>query len=366
MCIRDRIYHPLTRNLLGFRAEGEERAEFLFTDEDMARRWRYLEGLFPGQNIRIESATPDYDRLIVLTDGASDPGSYAVVDIKQERLIKVGSRYPGVPGEAVGPVRYITYSARDGLDIPAYLTLPRGREAKNLPLIVMPHGGPQARDLPGFDYWAQVLASRGYAVLQPQYRGSTGFGLAHVEAGYGEWGRKMQTDLTDGVTHLAREGVIDAGKVCIFGWSYGGYAAMAGVTLDPETYRCAVAGAGVSDLPRMLAWERDQTGGRDTDVMRYWKRFMGASRINDNSIAEVSPARLADRVRAPVLLIHGTDDSVVPYEQSELFRRALEKEGKSVEVVELRGEDHWLSRRSGREAVFRAAIAFMERHNPAD
>lgn len=360
------IYHPLTRKLLGFGAEGEERAEFLFTDDEMARRWRYLEGLFPGQNIRIESATPDYERLVVLTDGASDPGSYALVDIKQQRLIKVGSRYPGVPGETVGPVRFITYAARDGLGIPAYLTLPRGREARGLPLVVMPHGGPQARDLPGFDYWAQVLASRGYAVLQPQYRGSTGFGLAHIEAGYGEWGRKMQTDLTDGVAHLAREGVIDPGKVCIFGWSYGGYAAMAGVTLDPETYRCAVAGAGVSDLPRMLAWERDQTGGRDTDVMRYWKRFMGASRINDNSIAEVSPARLADRVRAPVLLIHGTDDSVVPYEQSEFFRRALEREGKSVDIVELHGEDHWLSRRSGREAVFKAAIAFLERHNPAD
>lgn len=360
------IYHPLTGAMLGFAAAGEERAEFVFTDEEMAARWAALEAAFPNQNLSIASATPSYQKTIVRSDGAADPGSYTLVDLSEGRATRIGSRYPGVPAAAMGVVKYVTYPAADGLSVPAYLTLPPGREAKGLPLVVLPHGGPQARDEPGFDYWAQLLASRGYAVLQPQFRGSTGFGVSHLEAGYGEWGRKMQSDLTDGVRWLTTDGVVDPARVCIFGWSYGGYAAMAGATLDADTYRCAIAGAGVSDLPRMLAWEKEQTGGNDTPVMRYWKRFMGAERINDNSIAEVSPARLVDRVKAPVLLIHGTDDSVVPFEQSDLFRRAMQRAGKPVELVELHGEDHWLSRRSGREAVFTAAVRFLEQHNPAD
>src|SRR5690606_34346161 len=122
-------------------------------------------------------------------------------------------RYPGVPAAAMGVVKYVTYPAADGLSIPAHLTLPPGREAKGLPLVVLPHGGPQARDEPGFDYWAQLLASRGYAVLQPQFRGSTGFGVSHLEAGYGEWGRKMQSDLTDGVRWLTTDGVVDPARV---------------------------------------------------------------------------------------------------------------------------------------------------------
>lgn len=176
----------------------------------------------------------------------------------------------------------------------------------------------------------------------------------------------MQTDLSDGVRYLAAEGIVDPARVCIWGWSYGGYAAMAGPTIDPGVYRCAAAGAGVSDLPRMLDWERDQTGGRDTPVMRYWKRFMGASRINDGSLTEVSPTRMVQNANVPILLIHGRDDSVVPYAQSEMFATALQRAGKDVEMVDLVGEDHWLSSASGRLAVFQALIPFLETHNPPD
>lgn len=360
------IYHRLTRELIGFSALTDNAYDVVFLDPALAARWASVTAAYPGKTVQVVSATPDFDKIIILTQGPGDAGTYALIDMAAGRAIPLGSQYPAVPAAAMGEVRYITYRAADGMEIPAYLTLPPGREARNLPLIMLPHGGPGARDEPGFDHWSQLLASRGYAVLQPQFRGSTGYGTAHLEAGYGQWGRKMQSDLTDGVHYLRDQGIADPERVCIFGWSYGGYAAMAGATLDPETYRCSIAGAGVSDLPRMLAWERDQTGGKDTIVMRFWKRFMGAERINDNSIAQVSPARLADRVQGPVLLIHGRDDSVVPYEQSELFQRALERAGKDVEMVELRGEDHWLSRASGRLRVSQALIDFLQRHNPPD
>ena len=360
------IYHRLTRELIGFSALTENAYDVVFLDPTLAQRWASVTAAYPNKTVQVVSATPDFDKVIIVTQGAGDPGSYALIDMAAGRATPLGSQYPAVPAAAMGEVRYIEYQAADGMRIPAYLTLPPGREPKNLPLIMLPHGGPGARDEPGFDHWSQLLASRGYAVIQPQFRGSTGYGTAHLEAGYGEWGRKMQSDLTDGVHYLRDQGIIDPARVCIFGWSYGGYAAMAGATLDPETYRCAIAGAGVSDLPRMLSWERDQTGGKDSIVMRFWKRFMGADRINDNAIAQVSPARLADRVQGPVLLIHGRDDSVVPYEQSELFQRALQRAGKDVEMVELQGEDHWLSRASGRLRVSQVMIDFLNRHNPAD
>lgn len=360
------LYNGHTGRLMGFEIAGENDFEYIYIDEVMGRAWAAASAPFADRLVSLASATPDRSRLIVFTEGGADTGTYHLVDLIQGRATRIGSAYPDVPTEAIGEVRWISYEAGDGMRIPAYLTLPPGREPEALPLIVMPHGGPQARDMPGFEYWAQLLASRGYAVLQPQFRGSVGFGNAHFEAGFGEWGRRMQTDLSDGVRHLAAEGLIDPERVCIWGWSYGGYAAMAGPTIDPGVYRCAAAGAGVSDLPRMLAWERDRTGGRDTIIMRYWKRFMGADRINDGSLNEVSPARMARHADVPILLIHGRDDSVVPYEQTQYFADALRREGKNVEVVDLQGEDHWLSRRSGRLAVFQALIPFLEEHNPPD
>lgn len=360
------IYHPRTGTLLGFYFLGDNDQEYVFTDATVGQAWASIAAAYPDQDVRLVSSTPDYSKFIVLTQGATDTGTYHLVDLNAGRAVRIGSEYPAVPAEAIGEVRFISYAAADGTTIPAYLTLPPGRDVADLPLIVMPHGGPQARDEPGFDYWSQLLASRGYAVLRPQFRGSVGFGKAHYEAGFGEWGRKMQTDLSDGVRYLAAEGIVDPARVCIWGWSYGGYAAMAGPTIDPGVYRCAAAGAGVSDLPRMLDWERDQTGGRDTPVMRYWKRFMGASRINDGSLTEVSPTRMVQNANVPILLIHGRDDSVVPYAQSEMFATALQRAGKDVEMVDLVGEDHWLSSASGRLAVFQALIPFLETHNPPD
>jgi dipeptidyl aminopeptidase/acylaminoacyl peptidase len=217
----------------------------------------------------------------------------------------------------------------------------------------------------GFDWWAQALASRGYAVLQANFRGSTGYGRDFLEAGYGEWGRKMQTDLSDGVRWLAAEGIIDPERVCIVGASYGGYAAMAGLALDGEVYRCGVSVGGVSDLRRMVNWEARLERQRDTQTIRYWNRFMGAARLNDRAVDDLSPAFLAASVDSPLLLIHGKDDTVVPIEQSRIMAEALRRAGKPVELVELPGEDHWLSRSETRRQMLIETVRFLEANNPA-
>ncbi|HKP77819.1 MAG TPA: alpha/beta fold hydrolase, partial [Phenylobacterium sp.] len=190
--------------------------------------------------------------------------------------------------------------------------------------------------------------------------GSDGFGDELLAAGYGEWGRKMQTDLSDGVAHLAAEGVIDPKRVCIVGASYGGYAALAGAALDTGVYRCAASVGGLSDLGRFVTWSKIQRG---PSAFRYWTRFMGAEE-DRKVLAEISPAANIDKVTIPVLLIHGKDDSVVPAEQSQLMAEALRKAGKPVELVVQKGEDHWLSRGATRLEMLSATMAFVEKHNP--
>jgi dipeptidyl aminopeptidase/acylaminoacyl peptidase len=357
-------YQARTQRLIGFSYLVDDHIDFNFIDPQVGRVWAAVQKGFPGKVVTPVSWTPDYSRLVVHTMGAGDSGTYLLVDTATNRAVKLGADYPTITPDQVNEVRFIHYKAADGRDIPAFLTLPRGRDPHNLPLIVMPHGGPQSRDYPGFDWWSQAIASRGYVVLQPQYRGSDGFGLEHIRAGYGQWGKLMQTDLSDGVRYLAGQGLIDPKRVCINGWSYGGYAAMAGATLDPGIYRCAVAGAGVSDLPRMMLWVTGGSRSENRGAARYWKRNMGANRVGDPALAQVSPAEFASRVTIPLLLIHGKQDTVVPYEQSEIMARAMTRAGKPFEFVTLENEDHHLQDQAERQKMLNATITFLERNNP--
>jgi dipeptidyl aminopeptidase/acylaminoacyl peptidase len=294
--------------------------------------------------------------------GEKDGYVYALFDWYTHQSIILGPVYRNV---VPAPVRRLNYQAADGLTIPAFLTLPRGAAEKNLPLIVMPHGGPAVADTLDFDWWAQALAAQGYAVLQSNYRGSQ-LSQRFVAAGFGECGRKMQTDLSDGVRYLAHEGIIDPRRVCIVGASYGGYAALAGATLDASVYRCAVSVAGISDLKRFLKWTDSRADHDDSLTQRYWDRFMGVHSPNDPSLNAISPIEHVNAVSGPVLLIHGRDDTVVPYEQSDVMADALKHAGKSVELVTLKHEDHWLSRSATRQQMLDAAVAFLQKNNPAD
>ncbi len=336
-------------------------SQYVFFDNELQAHWNAAVRAFPGERIRLVSASDDYSRLVLLVFGPAHGYVYAVFDWYTHKATVIGRVYEeiAVPAE----VRAVSYAAADGLTIPGFLTLPPGREARNLPLVVLPHGGPALTDTEGFDWWAQALASQGYAVLQPNYRGST-VNPRHMAAGFGEWGRKMQTDLSDGVVYLAQQGIVDPKRVCIVGASYGGYAALAGATLQPEVYRCAVSVAGLSDLGRMLRWTNDRAGHADGLVERYWDRFMGAAAPDDPRLAEISPIVHVDAVSGPILLIHGKDDTVVPYEQSEVMAKALRHAGKSVDFVTLKHEDHWLSRSATRMQMLEATVAFLRVNNP--
>ncbi len=257
----------------------------------------------------------------------------------------------------------VAWKAADGLDLHGVLTLPPGRPPHGLPLVVLPHGGPEARDYPDFDWLAQAFAARGYAVFQPNFRGSDGYGSEFRDAGFKQWGRKMQTDISDGVADLAKQGLVDPKRACIVGASYGGYASLAGVTVQQGLYRCAVADAPVADLSDFLAYAGERAGYY-TGATRYWNAYMGSTSERDPSLRAISPVQLADRADAPILLIHGKDDTVVPISQSQAMLAALKAAGKPAQMVTMPDEDHWLSREQTRISMLTAAVAFVEKYDP--
>src|SRR5882762_7709899 len=356
------IENRLTNRMVGGVHIADSR-EYVFFEQSMQATWDAILNAFPGERVRLESASADFRKIIVRVEGAVDGYRFELVDLDTHRATPIGDVYEGVtqPFE----VRRITYAAADGTDIPAYLTLPRGRPPKKLPLIVLPHGGPAARDTADFDWWSQALSDQGYAVLRPNYRGSD-INWRFLSQGFGEWGKKMQTDLSDGVRYLAKEGIADPARVCIVGASYGGYAALAGPSLDPGVYRCAVAVAGIGDIRRMLTWVNDRRGSDKSRTQRYGERFMGVRGPDDPAVDGISPIKHLDAITVPVLLIHGRDDTVVDYEQSHVMYDALRKAKKSVELVTLKNEDHWLSRSGTRLQMLEASVGFLRAHNPPD
>lgn len=355
------IFDPRTYLLIGVRALMGDEYRHTFFDPKDQKAWDAVKAGFKGDQVRLESMTSDRRKMVVRVDTRNQGAAYALVDLDAKRATWLGASYPALTATDIATVEPVRFKAGDGLDLTGYLTVPHGVAHKNLPLVVLPHGGPAARDGPEFDWWAQAIASRGYAVLQVNFRGSDGFGRAFLNAGRGEWGRKMQTDLSDGVRFLASEGAIDPRRVCIVGGSYGGYAALAGVTVEDGPYRCAVSVAGPSDLNEMLDFSRDRGGEA---ASRYWKRAMGVEDGVVSRLVDVSPAKVAARAKAPILLIHGKDDTVVPYLQSKIMADALRKVGKSVEFVTMKGEDHWLSKGATRLEMLTATVAFLEKHNP--
>jgi dipeptidyl aminopeptidase/acylaminoacyl peptidase len=265
--------------------------------------------------------------------------------------------YSGLGNFPLAPVTSLHYRARDGLDIEAYLTLPREQVAKGLPLIVMPHGGPAARDDMEWDWWSQYLAHLGYAVIKPNYRGSTGYGSAFYRKGEGQWGLAMQDDLIDAIDHLAAAGTIDPDRVCIVGGSYGGYAALRGAQRDGARYRCAVSYAGVADIAGMMKYDNkfiDSHSRRD-----FHKRTA-------SDFKAVSPINFPEQFSIPVLLMHGKRDLTVPVNQSQDMYSRLVKAGKKVRYVEQPLGDHHFSRYEDRLQFLQEVTAFLKANNPAN
>jgi len=353
-----------TRLLIGFSMGGTVE-DAVFLDPKIEARWKGVRAAFKGEKVELITYDDALNRWIVFVEGPHDSGRYLLVDLAAAKASFVGAPYPEVKPEDVGAFSWFEYKAADGTALRGVLTLPPGRDPHNLPFVMLPHGGPAGHETPGFDWWAQALAGRGYAVFQPEFRGSDGFGTAFERAGWSQWGKKMQTDVSDAIPALAAQGIIDPKRGCIVGWSYGGYATLAGVTLQNGLYRCAAAGGAVSDLGAMLNWEQARNG-RLSPVMRYWHSSMGLSGPGDPVAATISPARLAASDQVPVMLLHGKDDTVVPFEQATEMRDALTRAGKPVELVTLQGTDHWLLEGATRTQMLQAMTGFLAKYNPPD
>lgn len=349
------IRDPYSQAVLGAWSTGHT-PQIIWLDDKSRARAASLKKTFGGKDATLIGRSKDGTRGLVHVATHATPAIYYFIDYKKGTADIVGEEYPSLVDATLGEVRELTYKARDGYEIPAFVTVPAGSGEKPLPLVVLPHGGPEARDARAFDWLAQFLASRGYAVLQPQFRGSTGYGEAHRLAGYRQWGRLMQDDVTDGVKALIEQGSVDPKRVCIVGASYGGYAALAGAAFTPELYACAVSINGISNLPAMLSFE-EAYAGKESDLVSYWKDHIGPKTSPD--VISKSPSRAATDVRAPVLLLHGVNDSVVPVSQSREMAKALKSLSKPHTLIELPGEDHWLSRSESRTRVLTEIETFL-------
>lgn len=326
-----------------------------WTDPALAKMQETVAGMIKGGEPRIVSLSRDRSTAIVHVGGANAPGAYFVYRAADGSLDRLVTNNSTIAMKRLNPVRTIRYRARDGLEIAAVLTLPLGKKNK-LPLIVMPHGGPFARDAEEWDWWTQFLAERGYAVVQPNYRGSSGYGTIFAQKGQGQWGLAMQDDLNDAVTELATLGIADPKRVCMVGASYGGYAAMRAAQRDGKLYRCAVSFAGVSDLNRMLRQNGDFLGGA---ARQDWLKMQAPD------LKGVSPINYAGEFSIPLLLIHGKKDRVVPHVHSRALAQKLKAAGKDVLYIEQPEADHHFSRSEDRLEFLKALEAFLARHNPA-
>jgi len=354
------VYNDATGSIRAVVYEDDRYRVHWFDPDLQALQAKVDKALPSTVNLPIDSSADD-KRALIFASGASDPGRYFLLDRTTRQMHAVVAPYPRINPDQLSEVKPIRYQTRDGLSLRGYLTLPRGREAKGLPLILMPHGGPFARDDWEYDPWVQFLANRGYAVLQPAFRGSTGYGKQLVEKGYGEWGRRMQDDLDDAVDWLAKSGQIDAKRVCIVGGSYGGYAAMWGAIRNPERYRCAVSMAGVSDLSALLRYDRQFFSA--TRYFREWRAKIAGT--DDANLGAVSPIHFVDRVKVPLFIAHGEEDETVPPAQSHAMVDALTKAGADVTSAFYKDSGHGFDSSADLEDWLKRLEAFLAKHNPA-
>lgn len=350
------IYRNGTRVPVGlFFMDGKPRTAFLDDRSPEARLYRSLEAAFAGDAVQITSQTADGRLALVKAYNDRNPGDFYLFDTVAKKAAHVMARRDWLDPEQQARMQPIKLAARDGLTLHGYLTTPKGSSGQGLPLVVMPHGGPiGVQDVWGFDDEAQLLAATGYAVLQLNYRGSSGYGRAFVKAGAREWGGAMQDDLTDATRWAVAQGIADKGRICLYGASYGGYASLMGVAKEPGLYKCAAGYVGVYDLPKMQS-DDSREGARWGNWSKDWVGKSG-------QLAGVSPNRLADRIKAPVFLAAGGEDQVAPIEHSKMMEQALRKVGTPVETLYYDTEGHGFYVEAHRREFYTRLLAFLARH----
>ena len=338
----------------------DEKNRIYFKDKSFEDDYNHIKKELNEQEIYFGSSTADERYWIISASSDVNPGSAYLFDRFTDKLAFQYTPRPDIPVKDMAPMKAITYKSSDGTEIPAYLTLPKGVEAKNLPLVVFPHGGPWARSSWGFNGYAQFLANRGYAVLDPNFRSSTGYGKNFVDAGNNEWGQKMQDDLTWGVKYLVDQGIVDPKLVGIMGGSYGGYATLAGLAFTPEVYACGVSIVGPSNLFTLL-----------NSIPPYWEagRVVFHTRMGDpntpegkEQLARQSPLNSANKIVAPLLVIQGANDPRVNKHESDQIVVALRDRGFPVEYIVAPDEGHGFANPINNLAMNAAAEKFLAKH----
>jgi len=366
------VFDPRTGRLAGFARDAEE-TEYDLSDPVLKTLYQKAEAAAPGQTVEVLQVSDDARKVLIHASGGEDTGSYFLIDFDAGNSKTIGEDFPQVPTNWIAVQEPVSYTARDGTEINGVLTVPPKPALKALPLIVLPHDGPQGHDSFGFDWLAQALASRGYLVLQPNYRGSDGHGAAFVSAGYGEWSGRMLTDLRDGIDDLVRQGLADPNRVCMIGIGYGGYAALSAASTGDV--RCAASIDGIADVERYVAYRKTMSPAPDPDAFAglsphpRWTRAFQADPASLRSlglfVGTSAKSIDASAIKAPVLLVHQTGDAVVPVEQSRRLNEALKAAGKRVDYVELKAGGHAPQTEAARLATLEAVMAFLAVNNPA-
>lgn len=331
-----------------------------FLDPAMRLIFERLAARLPGMELNLQSQTRDETRFVVAASNDRTTGARYLYDAKTDKLSKLADLTPWLPEAQMAPMKPVRYTARDGLEIPGYLTLPLGREPKNLACIINPHGGPWARDSWGFNPEVQFLANRGYCVLQMNFRGSTGYGRQFWEASFRQWGLKMQDDVSDGVKWLVDQGIADPKRIGIYGASYGGYATLAGVTFTPDLYAAAVNYVGVSNLFTFMK-----------TIPPYWEPFRAQmyemvgnpdDAKDQERMKATSPVFHADRIRTPLFVAQGARDPRVNKAESDQIVEALKKQGVAVQYMVKDNEGHGFANEENQFEFYGAMEAFLRQH----
>lgn len=337
----------------------KDRLEYDFAVPELAAHHRAMNRFFNNEcNVELVDADVALNRFVTYVTGPREPGAWYLYDRGARSYVNLAQR-TALTAERLGPAEAVTVATRDGASITAYLTAPPG--AAPGPLVVLAHGGPELRDTLGWDRQGQVLAAQGWWVLQPNFRGSGGYGLGFASQGWGRWGERMQEDVEDAIAQVVAVKGLDADRVAIMGSSYGGYAALMGAVRRPELYKAAIGIAGVFDLPDMLEHvaRRDDSPGKE--AYEFWTKRIGQPQADAARLAQASPRRRAGEVACPVLLVHGVDDATVPVFQSRRMKDALQAAGKSVDYREIPDVGHGGWEEEVEQEMMERCIALLRR-----
>lgn len=351
------IMNRKKRDMIGL-SYAVGKPEIVYTDE----RWKQImdgvDSALPDTVNAISSLDDEETIAVVTASNSTQPTKYYLYDLEKNALEWLADSRPWIEPEKMAAMKAISFEARDGMEMHGFLTLPKAGDGKMLPLVVNPHGGPWARDTWGFRSEAQFLANRGYAVLQVNFRGSTGFGMEHLKSSWKQWGQSMQNDITDAVQWAISEGIADKNRICIYGASYGGYATMAGLVYTPELYRCGINYVGVTDIPLLLDTAPDAWASSEEQM----KVMIGDPKSEKEYLEQWSPSNHADKIQAPVFMAYGLKDPRVNIKHLRVMEKSMDKAGVKYETMVKADEGHGFRKEGNRMDFYRKMEEFLARH----